>query len=170
MSFPPLPPKDSAARSRRRKQVLLDRIKSGDPTAEGDYKAFLIERGEYFYSLEEIFPESELVRYRVHDITVNHDGSKRNDWARAFIRTRQPDYLEQGGRDGVQEFVETKKSMIGKDSIASLSSSGHSSEEKKKNWDVDILARPLDESKSSQVAHLLPAAPDHAVEWYDIAC
>ena len=35
---------------------------------------------------------------------------------------------------------------------------------------VDIFARLLEESKKSEIAHLLPDAPGHAVEWYDVAC
>ena len=56
------------------------------------------------------------------------------------------------------------------DSVASTDSKGHSSSAKKRIWKVDILARPLEESKDSEVAHLLPDDADHANEWYDVAC
>ena len=170
MSLPPLPEKKNAEEKlRRRKEAFLERVRSGDPTAEEEYREFLIEKGEYFYSLEEIIPKSRIKWYTLDSITLEN-GAKRNDWARAFKRTRQPDYLAPGGQNGVREFLTTKKTMDGKDKIASLESKGHSSETKKKIWCVDIFARLLEESKNSEVAHLLPDAPGHAVEWYDVAC
>lgn len=170
-SLPPLPPKDNvAAGLKRREHKLQNAIKNGEDGAEEDYKSFLIEHGRYFYSLEEILPPDQIGFYTLSSIVKEHNGKKRNDYARYFKRSKVPTYLAQGGRLGVQEFVTTKKKMVTDDMIASLESKGHSSNAKKKIWNVDIFARPWIDAQSSEVAHLLPDAPAHAVEWYDVAC
>lgn len=168
MSLPPRPPPpdDSEYRS-----LLLRNIRDGHEGAETAYRGFLIKEGEYFYSLEEVIPTEQIENIPLQEIVgKDDDGSKRKDYAGKFKRTKTPDYMAEGGRDGVQEFVTTKKAMVSNALVASVNSKGHSSNTKKKIWDVDIFARPFSEAKKSQVAHLLPDAADHAVEWYDVAC
>lgn len=171
-SLPPLPPRRpdrGVARFEDTKQYHLSKIAQGVEGAEDDYKDFLIENGKYFYSLEEVLPAEQVEIFRLDDI-VKKDGQQRKDFARAFLRTKAPDYLAEGGRGGVKEFVTTIREMQSEESLASLESEGHSSRAKKKIWCVDILARPLEEAKASEVAHLIPDSPTDADEWYDVAC
>lgn len=177
MSLPPLPPRRTVGDSvNRRRRELLEKINRGDDPihATEDYKNFLIEQGEYFYTLEEVLPPQEIQWHSLENITTDSqdDGkkNKRVEWARAFRRTTVPTYVAPGGHNGVQEFETTRKCMKTSESLASINTKGHSTNAKKRIWDVDIFARPLEENKGSEVAHLLPDAPDHAIEWYDVAC
>ena len=86
-------------------------------------ESFSSKRESTFYSLEELIPKSRTKWHTLDGITFEN-GAKRNDWARAFKRTRQPDYLAPGGKNGVREFLTTKKTMEGKVKIASLESKG----------------------------------------------
>ena len=173
MSLPPRLPRrrDRATRFELRKNELLEQIEKGIPDAEESYRDFLIEKGRYFYSLEEVLPEEQIERLPLDFVVVSDDGTKkRMDYANALLRSTPPSYVPQGGKERVQEFLTTRKCMMAEDSVADTDSEGHSTNAKKKLWNVDIFARPLDTTKGSGIAHLVPDASNDANEWYDVAC
>lgn len=143
---------------------------------EGSVEAmleFLKRQGAFFYSLDEILSSEFVAKFDLADVSKREDGSNRTDWAEAFVRTQPPDFEVQGGQSEnrrVKEFKVTEGCMESGEPVASVNSEGQSSTAKKVIWDVDIFGRPYERVKSSEVAHLLPAAPNHAIEWYDVAC
>lgn len=126
MSRPPRPPQRRgqkfATRALERKQKHLDDIRNGVPGAEEKYQDFLIEQGEYFYSLEEVLPADQIERIPQEEIIPTnhqHDGNKPKNYANAFVRTRAPEYLAQGGRERVPEYLTTSKAMMTNGLVAS---------------------------------------------------
>ena len=166
---PPRPSKQERADSyeedfEEQQQFYLSRIKKGGPDvlkAKRRYRNFLIKEGRYFFSLEEVLAEVKTSRVTLASIVKK----KKNH----FKRDTVPDYDPEGGAYGVQEFKKTKTLMDTNDSIANAKSEGHSSRAKKRIWDMDILGRPLETLLESEVAHMIPAAENHAIEWYDVA-
>lgn len=169
-SLQPLPPRGASNRRlEERNQKLLAQLETGESSRE-EYVDFLIEHGKYFFFLEEVLPAEQIQRFPLKSITESEGGlAKRLDYAKAMLRSKAPDYVEARGHNGVQEFVTTLECMKTDNLIASLISKGQSSSAKKRIWSADIFARPLVAAKGSEVAHLLPDAPDHAIEWYDVA-
>lgn len=150
-------------------QFLIDRLKQGTERSEKAMIDFFKEEGAFFYSLDEVLSDDWVIHLSLADITEKQ-GKPRTDWAEAFKRDKAPDYTVQTGQSAdkvVQEFKITEAGMKTDASIASLNSTSQSSDAKKSIWPVDILGMdPL----GIEVAHLLPDAPAHAIEWYDVAC
>ena len=85
---------------------------------------FLKQQGVFFYSVDEILADEWITKHNLVDITERDDGTKRTDWAEAFVRTQTPNYEVPEGRSEkpLKEFQVTQECMTSHDPVASLNS------------------------------------------------